>query len=57
LVTFYALAREPLVRRKNTKNFYSKIEEKVSDARLRGETEKITPPFFILFYFWENKKK
>lgn len=35
---------------KNTKNFYSKIEEKVSDARLRGETEKITPPFF-LFYF------
>lgn len=33
---------------KNTKNFYSKIEEKVSDARLRGETEKITPPFLFL---------
>jgi hypothetical protein len=39
---------ENLWRRKNTKNFYSKIEEKVSDARLRGETEKITPPFLFL---------
>jgi hypothetical protein len=47
---------ENLWRRKNTKNFYSKIEEKVSDARLRGETEKKSRHLFCYFIFGKIKR-